>query len=702
MTFSKSLSILFILPFSFLLMCASAVQAGCIDNGDGTVTDTGTGLMWQKATAPGTYTWEAALVYCENLNLANHTDWRLPTAKELASLVDTSRNSPAINTTYLPDTRSSDYWSSTTYAGSSYYAWYLNFGDGGLYLNHGKGLAIYVRAVRLGQAGSYNPLTLWPVPDTGQTQSYTNTFGEDHDYTINQPSYTKLAAGCTPLPSNAATWAMVHDGVTGLIWEEKHAKDGVPNYADPNDADNSYTWYNGSSGTPGNGTDTLDFINALNAANYGGYSDWRLPTVKELQSIAGYNQISPSIPTVYFANMEASYYWSSTAYAGDSALAWLLNFYYGNVYGDSKTYDNYVRAVRSAGGACGPFAELVIAKSGYGTGTVTSNPAGINCGSDCSELYTTLGTAVTLIAAATPGSTFTGWSGGGCSGMGNCTLTVNGNVTVTAGFDITPTPSGFYYTASGGNITIIAYTCPGGAAVIPATIEGMPVAGIGEGAFTYCTGLTSVTIPNSVTSIGNYAFQNCSSLTKAYFYGNAPSMGQNVFSGCSSNFSVCYTAGSTGFTNPWYGYPAAACAVLDSDGDGVPDSSDNCPTVANPSQADADADGIGDACDNCLAVCNPQQKDADGDGLGDLCDTTAGCGGCGQPQCEQACPPPITTSSTTTIPDTDSDGILDNVDNCPYNCNPQQIDADGDGIGDVCDTVPGCGGCGQTQCEQEC
>jgi hypothetical protein len=88
--------------------------------------------------------------------------------------------------------------------------------------------------------------------------------------------------------------------------------------------------------------------------------------------------------------------------------------------------------------------------------------------------------------------------------------------------------------------------------------------------------------------------------------------------------------------------------------------------------------------------------------LGDLCDTTAGCGGCGQPQCEQACPPPITTSSTTTIPDTDSDGILDNVDNCPNNCNPQQIDADGDGIGDVCDTVPGCGGCGQTQCEQEC
>jgi hypothetical protein len=344
-----------------------------------------------------------------------------------------------------------------------------------------------------------------------------------------------------------------------------------------------------------------------------------------------------------------------------------VNFYYGNVYNDSKAYGNYGRAVRSGG--CGPFAELVIAKSGYGNGTVISNPAGINCGSDCSELYTAIGTEVTLSATAAPGSTFTGWSGGGCSGTGNCTLTVNGNVTVTAGFDLTPTPSGFFYTASGGNISIIGYTCPGGAAVIPATIEGMPVAGIGEGAFAYCSSLTSVTIPNSVTSIGNYAFQNCSSLTKAYFYGNAPSMGQNVFSGCSSNFSVCYTAGRTGFTNPWYGYPAAVC---DSDGDGVPTTIDNCPNKPNglylgtcsstsdkpninctsdadcvngcssnglciKDQRDADSDGHGDVCDNCPNNCNTEQRDVDSDGKGDVCDSTPGCGGCGQPACEQQC-----------------------------------------------------------------
>jgi uncharacterized repeat protein (TIGR01451 family) len=59
-------------------------------------------------------------------------------------------------------------------------------------------------------------------------------------------------------------------------------------------------------------------------------------------------------------------------------------------------------------------------------------------------------------------------------------------------------------------------------------------------------------------------------------------------------------------------------------------------------------------------------------------------------------------TTTTSIPDTDSDGIPDNVDNCPTICNVNQHDADGEGIGDVCDTKPGCGGCGQPQCEQPC
>ena len=87
-----------------------------------------------------------------------------------------------------------------------------------------------------------------------------------------------------------------------------------------------------------------------------------------------------------------------------------------------------------------------------------------------------------------------------------------------------------------------------------------------------------------------------------------------------------------------YFLPAA-----DTDGDGVPDSSDNCVNTANPAQQDADADGVGDACDNCSTVANADQADSDGDGVGDSCD------------------------------------------NCKNNANPSQEDADNNGVGDVCD-----------------
>ena len=80
---------------------------------------------------------------------------------------------------------------------------------------------------------------------------------------------------------------------------------------------------------------------------------------------------------------------------------------------------------------------LTAAKAGTGQGTITSSPAGINCGADCSEAYND-GTVVTLTATATAGSTFTGWSGAGCSGTGTCQVTVNSDQTATATFTINP------------------------------------------------------------------------------------------------------------------------------------------------------------------------------------------------------------------------------------------------------------------------
>jgi Divergent InlB B-repeat domain len=78
---------------------------------------------------------------------------------------------------------------------------------------------------------------------------------------------------------------------------------------------------------------------------------------------------------------------------------------------------------------------LNVSKSGTGSGTVTSTPAGIDCGSDCSETYD-YNTSVTLKAAAASGSTFTGWSGSGCSGTGTCMVTMDAAKSVTADFSL--------------------------------------------------------------------------------------------------------------------------------------------------------------------------------------------------------------------------------------------------------------------------
>src|SRR5207245_8228468 len=80
---------------------------------------------------------------------------------------------------------------------------------------------------------------------------------------------------------------------------------------------------------------------------------------------------------------------------------------------------------------------LTVSPNGAGTGTVFSAPAGIACGATCSAAFAS-GTAVTLTASPAVGSTFTGWSGGGCSGTGTCTVTLSTATTVTAPFAAAP------------------------------------------------------------------------------------------------------------------------------------------------------------------------------------------------------------------------------------------------------------------------
>jgi hypothetical protein len=123
------------------------------------VTDDNTGLEWQRTT-PATYSgctggdpvgstcqWQEAIDYCDGLTYGGYSDWRLPTRKELATLPDYGRYNPAIDPDVFPGTKSSYYWSSSSYVNSTNNAWDVHFDNGNVY-NHNKTNNYYARCVR--------------------------------------------------------------------------------------------------------------------------------------------------------------------------------------------------------------------------------------------------------------------------------------------------------------------------------------------------------------------------------------------------------------------------------------------------------------------------------------------------------------------------------------------------------------------------
>ncbi len=201
-------------------------------------------------------------------------------------------------------------------------------------------------------AGPLDPPTT--IPHTGQTECYdvsgnviacagTGQDGEHAD--LNAMQYTILADGT------------VRDEVTGLIWEVKENKDDNPDYTNPSDADNTYTWYDPSDpdhvGTESN-NDTQDFLSELKTKT--GHNDWRIPSREELRSLVDYSipEPGPTINRGYFPNTVSSDHWSSTTCSFSTDDAWRVGFSSGgecNYSGQSlwnrgKSASRYVRAVR--------------------------------------------------------------------------------------------------------------------------------------------------------------------------------------------------------------------------------------------------------------------------------------------------------------------------------------------------------------------
>lgn len=129
-----------------LLLVGYAYAGNFSDNGDGTVTDNDTGLMWQQEDDDTLRIWQQALDYCNGLLYAGYADWRLPDVKELESLTDDTIYNPAINTTVFPNT-TSKYWSSTTSTNDTFRAWSVGFSIGSVY-NDDKTYGNYVKCVR--------------------------------------------------------------------------------------------------------------------------------------------------------------------------------------------------------------------------------------------------------------------------------------------------------------------------------------------------------------------------------------------------------------------------------------------------------------------------------------------------------------------------------------------------------------------------
>ena len=383
-----------------LLSSESSLAGRYVDGGDGAIEDTGTGLVWQQADDGERRPWIDAESYCDGLSFADHDDWRLPRIDELKSIIDYTRFRPALDPAFSG--HSDSYWASTSGEEGFHddLAWGVNFWSG-----HGgaggKRDPLYVRCVRKGP--------FWPL--------------DISEYLVVDSATT------------------VKDTYHQLVWQRGNEANMTRGYG----------W-----------DDAKRYCEKLET---GGYSDWRLPELQELETIIDYTITrSPAWNTDIF-NVRPGrgwLFWTNTDYAMDPDAMWGVQFGNGGTLSLDKPGNYHVRCVR--GGTPEPAGLLTIIKTGEGSGTVTSIPRGILCGTDCTEEYTE-GRTVRLKARPDPGWQFNGWNGGGCAGAElECRVTMSGDTTIKADFSTrTHSLSGVVTTPDGSPIESVKVTLGGAA-----------------------------------------------------------------------------------------------------------------------------------------------------------------------------------------------------------------------------------------------
>ncbi len=303
------------------------------DNGDQTVTDNLTGLMWTKdgstptagSCTGGAINWTSALNYVACLNTSNyqgHNDWRLPNRTELRSLINYGQANTSVwlnnSAQGFSNVQAASYWTSTTYAGYTSEAWMVQMQDGSDTGGDKSSASNNVWPVRTGHSGVIS------LPRTGQTTSY--AVSDDGDLREGaawpNPRFTDNGDGT------------ITDTLTGLVWL-KNANCLGPNISWAQALNDANTLKSGICG--------------LTDGSKAG--DWRMPNNNEMGSLVNIGQASPYswLGAQGFSFPSPGYYWTSTAYAGDLTQGWLIDTLYGELMYDPNTTNSgilYVLPVR--------------------------------------------------------------------------------------------------------------------------------------------------------------------------------------------------------------------------------------------------------------------------------------------------------------------------------------------------------------------